>query len=104
MYSVLVLIAAVAFTVGGIYMKLSAGLTQLVPSLLIYICFAVGASLQTLAMRQSELGVTYLVVLGLESVLAFLFSIFIFNEASSLTKYFGLTFLVVGMILLHVES
>lgn len=62
MYSLLVLIAAVAFTVGGIYMKLSAGLTQLIPSLLVYICFAVGASLQALAMRQSDLGVTYLVV------------------------------------------
>lgn len=104
MYSVLVLIAAVAFTVGGIYMKLSAGLTQLVPSLLVFICFAVGASLQTLAMRQSELGVTYLAILGLESVLAFFFSIFIFNEASSLTKYFGLSFLVVGMILLHIQD
>lgn len=104
MYSLLVLIAALAFTVGGIYMKLSAGLTQLVPSLLVYICFAVGASLQTLAMRKTDLGVTYLVVLGLESVLAFLFSTFLFKEASSAAKYFGLTLLVAGMILLHIEQ
>lgn len=104
MYSLLVLIAAVAFTVGGIYMKLSAGLTEFVPSLLVYLCFAVGASLQALAMRQSELGVTYLVVLGLESVLAFLFSTFLFHEASSTVKYLGVSLLVAGMILLHIKN
>ncbi|KJH71697.1 DMT family transporter [Aliterella atlantica] len=104
MYSLLVLIAAVAFTVGGIYMKLSAGLTELVPSLLVYICFAVGASLQALAMRQSDLGVTYLVVLGLESVLAFFFSTFLFQEASSMSKYCGVSLLVAGMILLHLKN
>ena len=97
----LVLMAAVSFTVGGICMKLSAGLTQLVPSLLVYVFFAAGASLQALAMQKSDLSITYLLVLGLESVLALLFGIFLFKEASSYAKYFGTALIVTGMVIVH---
>lgn len=56
MYLVLVLIAAVAYSLGGIYMKLSAGLSQLLPSLFVYLFFAAGASMQTLAMDKKGKG------------------------------------------------
>ncbi len=97
----LVVMAAVSFTVGGVYMKLSAGLTQLVPSLLVYVFFAAGASLQTLAMQKSELSITYLLVLGLESILALLFGVFLFKEASSYGKYLGTTLIVAGMVIVR---
>lgn len=97
----LVLMAAVSFTIGGIYMKLSAGLTQLVPSLLVYVFFAAGASLQTIAMQKSELSITYLLVLGLESVLALFFGVFFFKETSSYSKYLGISLIVAGMVILR---
>lgn len=101
MYFVLVLIAAISFTIGGIYMKLAAGLSQLIPSLLVYLFFVIGASLQTLAMHSSELGVTYIFVLGLESVLALLSGVLLFKENYSFPKLLGVSLIIAGFIFLH---
>lgn len=101
MYLIFVLLAAVSFTVGGIFMKLSDGLSQLLPSLLIYLFLILGASLQTLAMRKTDLGGTYLIVLGLESVLALLFGVLIFKENYSFLKLLGVSLIVTGTIFLQ---
>lgn len=78
-------------------MKLSNGLSELIPSLLVYIFFIAGASLQTIAMRRSALGVTYVIVLGIESVLAFLFGVVLFQENYSYTNFIGVSLIVAGM-------
>lgn len=104
MYLLMVLAAAVSFTVGGIFMKLSQGLSYLTPSLLVYVFFCTGASLQTLAMRKSDLGVTYILVLGLEAVLALLFGVFIFKEHYSLLKLLGVSLIVAGIIFLRTSN
>ncbi len=104
MYVLMVLAAAVAFTVGGIFMKFSHGLSYLTPSLLVYIFFCIGASLQTLAMRKSDLGVTYILVLGLEAVLALLFGVFIFKENYSFLKLLGVSLIVTGIIFLRTSN
>ena len=101
MYLVLVMIAAVAYTVGGIYMKLSAGLSQLVPSLFVYLFFATGASLQTLAMDKSDLGGTYILVLCLECIFALLGSVMLFKENYSFLKLLGVSLIVTGTIFLR---
>ena len=49
---VLLLLAALSFTVGGICMKHSDGLTKAGPSVLLGILFLLGAGLQALAMRR----------------------------------------------------
>jgi multidrug transporter EmrE-like cation transporter len=101
MYVVLTFGAAAAFTVGGIFMKLSEGMNRLGPTLLLYLCFAAGASLQTLALRKAELGVAYVCVLGLEAVLAFLFGVLFFREAYTAVKITGIAVVVAGIVLLH---
>ena len=45
--------AAFSFTVGGVFMQFSEGLSRFVPSLMVYVTFLLGASLQTLATRHS---------------------------------------------------
>lgn len=104
MYLVLVLIAAISFTIGGIYMKRAAGLTRLVPTLLVYLFFVIGASLQTLVMQDSHLGITYIFVLGLESILALLSGVLIFQEKYSVLKLFGVFLIVAGVIFLHTSN
>ena len=61
-----VLLAALFFTVGGIFMKLSEGLTKFWPTVIVFALFVTGAALQTLAMKREELAVTYLMVVGIE--------------------------------------
>ncbi len=101
MYLLMVLAAAAFFTVGGIYMKLSQGLSYLTPSLLVYVFFCAGASLQTLAMRKSDLGGTYIFVLGAEAILALLFGIVFFRENYSFLKLLGVSLIVTGIIFLR---
>lgn len=104
MYLLMVVAAAVCFTVGGIYMKLSEGLYHLTPSLLIYLFFCAGATLQTLAVQKSSLGGTYIFVLGLESVLALLFGIIIFKENYSFSEFLGVGLIVTGIIFLRTHG
>ncbi len=72
--------AAIAFTLGGIFMQWSDGLSRLFPSLCIYVLFLIGASFQTLAVKHSSMGSTYILVLGLEVLLAITFSVLILKE------------------------
>jgi multidrug transporter EmrE-like cation transporter len=94
--------AALTFTVGGIFMKLSQGLTQPLPTLAMLALFAVGAALLTLSIEaRGALGPAYLVVLGLEAVLAFAFGAMLFGEGASAARFLGLALLVAGMILIE---
>ena len=101
MYLIMVFIAAFAYTVGGMYMKLSKGLSKPGPSLLVYFFLTLGASLESLAMHHSTLGVTYLFVIGIEFVLAFLFGNLLFRENYSHSNLFGVSLIIAGLILLN---
>src|SRR5262249_14720655 len=70
MFTTLTCLAAVSFSVGGYYMKLSAGLTHFRPTALMFIFFSIGAVLQTVAMSGEEMSITYIVVLGFEAITA----------------------------------
>lgn len=94
--------AALAFTVGGIFMKPSQGLTKPWPTVAVLGLFTIGALLLTLAVAaRGELGAAYLFVLGLETVLAFGFGIMIFGERANAGRIIGLVLLIVGMVLIE---
>ena len=76
MFTTLTCMAALSFSIGGYYIKLSAGLTQFRPTVLVFAFFLTGAVLQTLAMRGQQMAVTYIVVLELEAITAFSLGVF----------------------------
>ena len=102
MFTTLTCLAALAFSIGGYYMKLSAGLTQLRPSVLVFACFVLGAGLQTLAMRGQQMAATYIVVLGLEAITAFSLGVFLLREGTSVTKLPGVGLVLAGIVLLRI--
>ena len=64
--------AAFCYTIGGVFMQNSEGLTKLTPSLLVYLCFIVGATLHSIAVRAADsMGITYILILGLRQYLRF---------------------------------
>lgn len=85
-------------------MKSSAGMTRLTPTLLFFFLFATGALFQALALRYAELGVAYVVVLGLEAVLAVVLGILVFSEQISPLKCLGVLAVVIGITLLHLAE
>ncbi len=101
MYLLWATAAACTFTLGGVCMKSSVGMTRPVPTVLLYLLFTAGATFQALALRRSDLGVAYLFVLGLEAVLAFVLGALLFAEAISVWKLLGLAAIVAGIVLLH---
>ena len=102
LYLGMAVLAALAFTIGGVFTKLSQGFTQPLPSLVVLALFAIGAALTALAIHvRGELGPAYLIVLGLEAVLAFVFGATLFGEHPNLGRVLGLALLVSGMVLLE---
>jgi multidrug transporter EmrE-like cation transporter len=93
-------LAALSFSIGGYFMKLSAGLTQLRPTVMMFAFFSVGAVLQTVAMRDEQMAVTYLVVLGFEAITALGLSLLLLHESASLPKLAGVALVVAGIVLL----
>src|SRR5262249_13462389 len=90
-----------AFTAGGAFTKTSAGLTRPGSTVLMFLCFAAGAAFQAQAMRHAEMGVAYLLSLGLEVVLAFAFAYLFFAESVAGWKVVGVASSAAGMVLLH---
>jgi multidrug transporter EmrE-like cation transporter len=101
MVLIMAVAAAIAYTIGGIFMKLSSGLSVLIPTFLVYLCFGIGASLQTLLTARSELGISYILVLGLESVFAAAFGSLFFKETYSLPALVGISLVVAGVAILR---
>jgi multidrug transporter EmrE-like cation transporter len=97
----LLVMAALCFTCGGVMMKYSDGLTRLMPSVLTGILFLAGAACQARAMRGEDMSVSYVVVLGLESVLAFVFGRVFFGESVSFSRLGALMLIVSGIALLR---
>ena len=101
MFTALTCLAALSFSIGGYFMKLSAGLTQLRPTVLVFLFFALGAGLQTLAMRDHQMAVTYIIVLGLEAITAFSLGVLFLKEANSLAKLAGVGLVLAGIVVLR---
>ena len=97
-------LAAGAYTVGGLFMRKADGFAHAVPAAMVFGCFGVGAALQTLAMRRSELSVNYILVLGLEAALALVLSIVWLGEAVSPLKLAGLVLILAGVMSLRLEE
>jgi multidrug transporter EmrE-like cation transporter len=91
------ILASVIYAVGGLCMKLSDGLTRPWPSAMIFVLFMTGATLQTLGMRRADLGVAYIMVLGMEALAAAGLSILFLNESWSLARLGAVAMVVAGI-------
>jgi small multidrug resistance pump/quaternary ammonium compound-resistance protein SugE len=101
MFAGTVILAALFFTVGGVFMKLSEGLTKFWPTVIVFALFLIGAALQTLAMKREDLAVTYLWVVGLESILAFAFGVLLFSESCTPARIAGVLLIAGGIVSLR---
>ncbi|EPX55701.1 hypothetical protein D187_008262 [Cystobacter fuscus DSM 2262] len=98
---VLLLFTAVCFAGGGIFMKLSEGVSRPLPTLAFLGLFVLGAVLQALALRQADLGVVYVAVLGLEAALTLVFSVALFHEGLSPRRLLAVLLILCGVALLR---
>jgi multidrug transporter EmrE-like cation transporter len=104
MYTYTIILAALLFSSGGYFMKLSEGMTRVVPTVAFLLLFLLGAVMQTVALEKSQLSVTYVIVLGIEAVTAFLLGIFMLGEHSSPLKMGGTALILAGIIALRLSE
>ncbi|HLW71284.1 MAG TPA: SMR family transporter [Candidatus Binataceae bacterium] len=93
--------AAMVYALGGLCMKLSDGLSRPLPTALLFILFALGAGLQALGMRRADLGVAYILVLGLEAVAALALSVFVLGESCSPSRLGAVAMVIIGILWLR---
>lgn len=94
-------LAATLYVAGGIFMKYSRGLTRLFPTVALVALFSAGALIQAWAMRRDQLGPSYVVVLGLEALLAVVAGNLMFGEAITTKVIAGVLFVLLGIVILR---
>jgi small multidrug resistance pump/quaternary ammonium compound-resistance protein SugE len=82
-------------------MKLSEGMSRPLHTGAFLGLFMLGAVLQALALRRTDLGVVYIAVLGLEAALTLVFSVALFREALSAARVVAVLLIVAGVVLLR---
>jgi quaternary ammonium compound-resistance protein SugE len=95
------LLAALCFASGGFFMKHAEGMRHVTPTLTFLVLFGVGAILQSHAMRGTGMAVTYVLVLGLEAVLAVGLSVWLLGESMPPAKVAGIAVTLAGIALLR---
>ncbi|WP_308637466.1 DMT family transporter [Paenibacillus silvisoli] len=101
----ILLAVAIAFELTGtISMKLSASFTKLIPSIVMFVCYAASFTLINYALGYLQVSVVYAVWSGVGIVLISIASIFIFNEKLPPLSYLWIGVIVVGVIGLQMSS
>jgi multidrug transporter EmrE-like cation transporter len=95
------ILASVFYAVGGLCMKFSMGLSKPLPTAMLFALFLIGATLQTLGMRREDLGVAYIMALGLEAVAALALSIFVLEEACPPSRLIAVGLIIGGIVWLR---
>jgi len=95
------ILASTAYAIGGLFMKLSNGLTRPLPTIVFLRLFSFGAMLQALGMRRADLGMAYIMVLGFEAVLALVFSVALLRESCPPQRLAAIALILVGIVWLN---
>ena len=95
----LFLVAAIVFeTAGTTCMKLSDGLTKLVPSLLLFLLYGLSFGMVTIAIKRIEVSVAYAIWSGAGTALIAVIGILWFKESLTVLKVTSLALIVIGVL------
>ena len=97
----LLLLASTAYAVGGLFMKLSAGLSRPWPTAAFSLLFLSGSMLQALGMRGADMGVSYVFVLGAEALVATGLSAAYLHESFPPSRIAAVLLVVAGVVWLR---
>jgi small multidrug resistance pump len=96
---------AITFEVmGTTCMKLSQGFTRPVPSVAMFVFYAMAFTCNTMAIKTIDLSITYAVWSGVGTIATAFIGIYYFKEAATALKMVSISFIVVGVFGLHAAS
>lgn len=83
---------------GTVSMKLSQGFTRIVPSVLLFIFYAVSFALMTVAVKKIDVSVSYAIWSGVGTAAIALIGVFWFRETLTTVQIVSLVLIVAGVI------
>jgi small multidrug resistance pump len=98
------LIAILTEVVGTTLMKVSQGLTRIIPTVLMFLLYGVSFVFMALALKKIEVSTAYAIWSGLGTALIAVIGIAWFRESINLPKLVGLVLIVSGVILLNLKG
>jgi quaternary ammonium compound-resistance protein SugE len=94
-------VAALMYSVGAVLMKPSEGLSRLLPTVGMLTLFVLGAAVNALIVHRSgEIGPAYLMVLGCETLLAYVLGVVVFAERVTIWRLAAVGMILVGIVVL----
>jgi small multidrug resistance pump len=99
------LLLAIGFEIcGTTCMKLSEGFSKLVPSVLIFVFYAISFFIFTLALKRIDVSIAYAIWSGLGTAFITVIGILWFKEPASALKLISLIVVIAGVIGLHMSD
>ena len=89
---------------GTTSMKLSAGFTKTLPSILIFVFYGISFSLFTLALKRLEVSLAYAIWSGIGTMVITTIGIFYFDETLTALKVGSIVLIIVGVVGLNLSS
>jgi small multidrug resistance pump len=97
------LIAILTEVVGTTLMKVSQGLTRLIPAVLMFVLYGVSFVFMALALKKIEVSTAYAIWSGLGTALIAAIGIMWFQESFSIPKLVGTVLIIGGVVLLNIK-
>jgi small multidrug resistance pump len=104
LFWVYLLIAILTEVVGTTLMKVSQGLTRLIPSVLMFVLYGISFVFMALALKKIEVSTAYAIWSGVGTALIAMIGILWFRESINIPKLLGLVLIVGGVILLNLKG
>lgn len=101
---VFLLISILFEVIGSAFLKLSDGFTNIVPSLLLLLFYALSFTFIVLALRTVSLSVGYSIWAGLGTAGAALVGVFVFSETMSGINIVGLVVIISGVVIMNMKQ
>jgi small multidrug resistance pump len=102
-YWIYLIIAILTEVVGTTMMKVSQGLTRLIPAVLMFVMYAISFVFMALALKKLEVSTAYAIWSGLGTAVIAAIGIVWFQESFSIPKLVGTVLVIGGVVLLNIK-
>ena len=96
--------AIVLEVIGTTSMKLSAGFTKTIPSIMMFVFYLASLAVLTLALKKIDVSIAYAVWAGLGTALIATIGIVYFHESATLLKTISILLIIAGVVGLHLSG
>jgi small multidrug resistance pump len=104
LYWIYLLIAILTEVVGTTMMKVSQGLTKLLPSALMFAMYIVSFVFMAFALKKIEVSTAYAIWSGLGTALIAMIGVLAFRESFNIPKLAGIILIIGGVVLLNLKG